>query len=388
MKPAEKVPPSKASTKASKALAPLGHDHALLDPGQLSGMAEEAAHDLMAEGESDNTRLAYRAAMRYWAAWFGARYGRQLVLPVPVPVVVQFIVDHAQRSTKAGTKSVLEHQLPPEIDRALVEAGFKGKLGAPALNTLMHRVSVLSMAHHVAKQPNPCADPAVKALLSKTRKAYAKRNALPRKQRALTKEPMEAVLETCDETLKGKRDRALLLFAWASGGRRRSEVSEAVFENLHRGDEGTFLYTLASSKTNHNGKVRPEDVKPVVGSAAVALEAWLKASGIAEGPLFRRILKNGKLGTDRLSGTAVRDIVKARCALAGVGDDFSAHSLRSGFVTEAGRQNMPLQETMAMTGHRSVETVGGYFRAGAAQVSAVARMMDTGNRRPGEAEDS
>lgn len=377
MKPAEK----KTSPKASSALMPLNGDHALLDPGELSGMAEEAAHDLMAEGESDNTRLAYRAAMRYWAAWFGARYGRQMALPVAVPVVVQFIVDHAQRSTKAGTRTVLEHQLPPAIDEALVEAGFKGKLGAPALNTLMHRISVLSMAHHLSKQPNPCVDPAVKALLSKTRKAYAKRNALPHKQRALTREPLEAVLETCDDSLKGKRDRALLLFAWASGGRRRSEVSEAVFENLHRGDEGAYLYTLASSKTNHNGKIRPEDVKPVVGSAAEALDGWLKASGITAGPLFRRILKNGKLGTDGLSGTAVRDIVKARCALAGVGEDFSAHSLRSGFVTEAGRQNMPLQETMAMTGHRSTDTVAGYFRAGAAQVSAVARMMDSNSRR-------
>jgi len=372
MKSAEKVPP------ASKALVPLKRDHELLDPSRLSDMAEKAARELMAEGESGNTRLAYRAAMRYWAAWFGARYGQQMALPVQVPVVVQFIVDHAERSTKAG----LEHQLPPAIDEALVEAGFKGKLGAPALNTLMHRVSVLSMAHHLAKQSNPCVDPAVKALLGKTRKAYAKRNALPRKQRALTKEPLETVLETCDDSLKGKRDRALLLFAWASGGRRRSEVSEAVFENLHRGDEGGFLYTLASSKTKHDGKIRPEDVKPVVGSAAVALDVWLKASGITSGPLFRRILKNGKLGTNAISGAAVRDIVKARCAAAGVGEGFSAHSLRSGFVTEAGRQNMPLQETMAMTGHRSVETVGGYFRAGAAQVSEVARMMDLGNRVP------
>jgi hypothetical protein len=83
-------------------------------------------------------------------------------------------------------------------------------------------------------------------------------------------------------------------------------------------DGGNFQYTLASSKTNPNGKLRPEDVKPVVGSAAEALEAWLKASGITSGPLFRRILKNGKLGIDGLSGTAVRDLVKARCALAGV----------------------------------------------------------------------
>ena len=81
---------------------------------------------------------------------------------------------------------------------------------------------------------------------------------LSHKQRALTREPMEAVLETCDDSLKGKRDRALLLFAWASGGRRRSEVSEAVYENLRRVDGGNFMYTLASSKTNHNGKLRPE----------------------------------------------------------------------------------------------------------------------------------
>ena len=41
---------------------------------------------------------------------------------------------------------------------------------------------------------------------------------------------------------------------------------------------------------------------------------------------------------------------------------------------------MPLQETMAMTGHRSTDTVAGYFRAGAAQVSAVTRMMDLGKQ--------
>ncbi|MDM0032482.1 hypothetical protein QTI33_10135 [Variovorax sp. J22P271] len=74
-------------------------------------MDEEAAHDLMAEGESSNMRVSYRTAVRYRAAWYTARYGSQLELAVPVPVVVQFIVDHAQRSTKAG----LVHQLPPEM---------------------------------------------------------------------------------------------------------------------------------------------------------------------------------------------------------------------------------------------------------------------------------
>jgi hypothetical protein len=46
---------------------------------------------------------------------------------------------------------------------------------------------------------------------------------------------------------------------------------------------------------------------------------------------------------------------------------------------------MPLQETMAMTGHRSTDTVVGYFRTGAAQVSAVARMMDSDKQKADKA---
>jgi integrase len=105
------------------------------------------------------------------------------------------------------------------------------------------------------------------------------------------------------------------------------------------------------------------------------MDEWLKASGISSGALFRRIRKGGQIG-EGLSGAAVREIVKERCALAGVVGEFSAHSLRSGFITEAGRQNMPLAETMAMTGHHSVATVVGYFRAEATLVSGLARMIE------------
>jgi hypothetical protein len=39
--------------------------------------------------------------------------------------------------------------------------------------------------------------------------------------------------------------------------------------------------------------------------------------------------------------------------------DFSAHSLRSGFVTEAGRLRMDTADAMAMTGHHNYETFMG-----------------------------
>ncbi|MCW5648245.1 MAG: site-specific integrase [Ramlibacter sp.] len=333
-----------------------------LQPTVLSSVTEQAVSELLQEGEARNTQASYRSALRYWAAWFGIRYGLQITLPVAVPAILQFIVDHAERTTPKG----LAHELPQAIDTALVEAGFKGKLGPMALNTLVHRIAVLSKTHQLRELKNPCQDPKVKELLAMTRRAHAKRGALPKRKDALTKDPLQAILATCDDSLRGKRDRALLLFAWSSGGRRRSEVAGADMQFLRAQDSSSYTYELAHSKTNQAGDARPENFKPIVGAAAVALRDWLAAAQIQDGAIFRRIRKGGHLG-EPLSAAAVRDIVLARCGLAGVNGNYSAHSLRSGFVTEANKRSIPLAETMAMTGHRSVQSVMGYSRVVPAQ---------------------
>jgi integrase len=133
------------------------------------------------------------------------------------------------------------------------------------------------------------------------------------------------------------RDRALLLFAFSSGGRRRSEVAVATLDNLVKADAGAYIYRLTHSKTDQAGSENNADAdKPLVGRAAQALEAWL----------------------------------------AGLVGDFGTHSLRSGFVTEAGRQNVPLKEAMGLTGHRSLATFLRYFQSGAIQHSRAARILE------------
>jgi len=348
----------------------LKNSNSGLDPFLLDDAAQNAVEDLLREGESANTIASYRSALRYWAAWHVMRYGCPIQLPVPVSSLLQFIVDHAQRMTENGLAS----ELPSAIDIALVNGGYKGKLGSLSHNTLVHRIAVLSKAHQIKKLMNPCHDLKVRELLSRTRKAYAKRGAMPNKKDALTKDPLQLMLASCDDSLRGLRDRALLLFAWSSGGRRRSEVVSADMKFLKRVSTG-FTYTLAYSKTNQTGRERPENEKPLLGSAASALNAWLEASGISEGLIFRQVRKGGQLGS-ALAGAAVRDIVKYRSTLCDIKGSFSAHSLRSGFITEASRQNMPLAETMAMTGHQSVATVLGYSRAGSTLSSQVARLFD------------
>jgi integrase len=344
-------------------------------------MAEHAESALLRQGESENTLRSYRSALRYWAAWYALRYRKPVALPVAEAAVLQFIVDHAQRLDADGR---LVSELPAAIDEALVAGGFKSNLGAPALNTLVHRISVLSKVHQMEAAVNPCGQPRVRELLSKTRRGYAKRGALPAKKPALTREPLEALLGTCDSSLAGLRDRALLLFAFSSGGRRRSEVALASVENTRRVSDA-FAFTLRHSKTNQGGADRADNDKPISGRAAHALTAWLAKSGIKAGPIFRRVRRGNVIG-EPLSPAAVRDIVMKRCRLAGIDERFSAHSLRSGFVTEAGRQQIPLGETMAMTGHRSTASLVEYFRQNLTGTKA-ARLLDGESTTPATSAD-
>ncbi|GAB3628796.1 integrase [Pandoraea terrae] len=342
-----------------------------LNPTTLDPAAEAAAAALAREGDSVNTRQSYRSALRYWAAWYGLRYRQPLLPPLSSAAIVQFIVDHAERTTPQG----LATEMPAALDAALVALGMKARRGAPALATLRHRLAVIGKLHTVRGLANPCAEPAVRELMAKTRRAYAKRGVRPAKKAALTRDPLRQILATCDDSLRGKRDRALLLFAWASGGRRRSEVVRASFDTLRRTGDDAYVFTLTWSKTNQGGEARAENDKPIVGEAGAALTAWLAASKLTEGPLFRRIRRGGHVG-EPLTEAAVRDIVRKRCAMAGLEGDYSAHSLRAGFVTEAARQQIPLAETMAMTGHTSVATVVGYFRGADISRSRAARLID------------
>lgn len=123
-------------------------------------------------------------------------------------------------------------------------------------------------------------------------------------------------------------------FTFASGGRRRSEVAAADCTDLRRLDEDTFVYRLARSKSQQSGSSATAD-KPVAGRATHALAVWLEASGIQDGPLFRRLWKQ-RIGAG-LSPAAIGAIVQRRARLAGLKGDFAGHSLRAGFVTEGAR---------------------------------------------------
>jgi integrase len=333
--------------------------------------------ELLEEGQSLNTVRTYQSALAYWVAWYGARYQRPFPLlqavpdALPINDVLQFIVDHVDRTIDGG----LKNELPSDVRDALIADGTKRQTATPALSTTLLRLAVMAKAHSLRKLPNPLNDGGVRELIKRIKRAYAARGQGKRPKKAVPREPLEAMLATCDDTLRGKRDRALLLFAWASGGRRRSEVADATMEHLHRVSDEQFVYRLLRSKTNQEGIDDGHAAKPIIGAAARALSDWLAAARIVDGRIFRS-LRNGGVGTS-LTAHSVALIVKARAALAGLEGDYSGHSLRSGFVTEAGLQAKPLADVMRLSGHKSVPQAMAYYQHGDVLNSSVASLFDS-----------
>ncbi|EJL05823.1 phage integrase [Pseudomonas chlororaphis subsp. aureofaciens 30-84] len=241
-------------------------DETPLDPQSLALHAQETATAFIAAGTAANTVRSFRSALSYWSAWLTLRYGQVLGdAPLPEPVAVQFVLDHLARPLAGDGWA---HLPPPGIDAALIAARVKTRPGPLAFNTVSHRLAVLGKWHRIQEWDSPTEAPALKTLLREARKAQSRQGINVRKKTAIVLEPLQALLATCDDGMRGIRDRALLLLAWSGGGRRRSEVVELQVSDVRQLDADTWLYALGATKTDTGG-VRRE--KPLRGPAATAL---------------------------------------------------------------------------------------------------------------------
>ena len=202
----------------------------------------------------------------------------------------------------------------------------------------------------------------------------------------MTRDVLDKLLATCAaETLVDLRDAAVLLVAFASGGRRRSEVAGLRVEDLIEEPEvladpadatSRRLPCLAIRLIRTKTDAAEDDARALlIGRPVTALKLWLARAGIDQGPVFRAVDRWLGVSSKPLSPQAVNQIVKRRCALAGLDPTlFSAHGLRSGFLTEAARQGVPLPEAMAQSRHRSLTQAARYYNDAERQLGRAARL--------------
>ena len=129
-------------------------------------------------------------------------------------------------------------------------------------------------------------------------------------------------------TARRFRDKALLLTAFASGGRRRSEIAGLRLEQIFREppvpldpadprSEALPCLSIVLGRTK-TGSADEDSRVLLIGPPVLALQAWIAKAGISKGAVFRAIDRWGTLQDKALTPQAVNLIVKARCIQAGL----------------------------------------------------------------------
>jgi integrase len=310
-------------------------------PAASFAEAEAAAADYRRAARADNTRRAYRAAVAAFTDWCAAH--RQRALPAAPETVAAFLAAEAGRGL--------------------------------AVNTLRLRHAALRYLHLLAGQPPPTAAPLVSATFAGIRRAH--RRPL-RKKTALVLEPLRAALRAIPDTLPGRRDRALLLVGFAAA-LRPSELAALTIEHLTRHDDGIALF-VPWRKNDQEARgttlwlpVGRTDLCPVT-----ALEAWLAAAEIGDGPLFRRLwrlppprIRRGvgrkpaatryRIGTQPLDTDSIALVVKKWTRRAGLdGAAFAGHSLRRGAISSGVAQGVHIARLKQFSGHASLKSLEEY----------------------------
>ncbi len=271
---------------------------------------------------SENTRKAYRADMQHYRAWGGS-------IPASAETVAAYLSDHAASLTIA---------------------------------TLQRRLVSIGKAHTMQGY----ADPTKADLVKLTMRGIRREHGRPQAQVSpVLKEDLTVMLSHVPDTVKGKRDRALLMLGFCAA-LRRSELVAVRVEDLEFTAQGIIL-TLPRSKTDQTGQGRKIGIPKGRGRICPvqAVSDWVLHTRAESGPVFRAITKGGVISDAALSDRAVADITKHYAQKAGLdANRYSGHSLRAGLATSAAQHGVSSWKIREQTGHKSDAMLARYIRSG------------------------
>jgi integrase len=346
----------------------------------LTDQDVETLRHLVNEGMGANTLRALTSDLAYLQAWSLAATKKSLPWPAPEALLLKFVAHHLWDPAKR--ENVPDHGMPAEVEQNLRGQGFLKATGPHAPDTVRRRLATWSTLTKWRGLSGAFASPALKSAIRLAVRATP-RSRKRKSAKAVTGDVLAKLLATCGSgSLRDIRDRAILMVAFASGGRRRSEIAGLRREQLTveppiAVEDGPPLPSLAIhlGRTKTSGADHDEVVY-LTGRPVEALYAWMTAAGIEAGAVFRKVDRWGNVSKRTLDPKSVNDIVKQRAALAGLDPaEFSAHGLRSGYLTEAANRGIPLLEAMEQSRHRSVQQASSYYNNASRRSGRAARLV-------------
>lgn len=301
----------------------------------------DAVHAESLEADAHETRRAYHGELRRWSDWL-------LELNVRDPIAA------------LGSDELLLSYLK---ERALS--------CRPA--TVLRTLAALSRLARETKMDRPTD----RAVVRRWVRGFRKKSDLSQDGASpLLADQLRLVIEHLSLTQRnqshavwwilGVRDRALLLLGWL-GALRRRELAAIRLSDVHV-EHGGIRLVLPWAKGASTGAPQEVGVRRGVKPLLCPVHAWLQYKEIVDAdqsvardaPVFRQITRTGTLG-EPLGDGGIARMVKKRVAAAGLDvEDFSAHSLRRGMVTEANRRGVQLLDLQRHGRWKSVRMVSTY----------------------------
>jgi site-specific recombinase XerD len=243
------------------------------------------------------------------------------------------------------------YQPTPEFSKALVQQ-YKSMLIEKDLapSTINQRLAAVRRLTTEAAD-NGLLDPAVAAAIARV---HGLKCSGVRLGNWLDEQHAAALLITpAGDSLRGKRDRAVLALLFGAG-MRRSEVAGVVVEKLRIIEERWVIADLT-------GKGRRIRSVPVPTWAMAVLNDWLDAARVTAGPIFLPINKTGRVGNRALGAQTIYDIVRQHVPL--VDAAVRPHDLRRSFARIAYENHAAIEQLSITLGHASVSTTERYIGA-------------------------
>jgi integrase len=306
----------------------------------------DAAKVFQRMAKAENTRIAYRAAVRAWCAW----------------------CDHRGLAPLPASGADVATFLAAERRRGL------------APNTIDLRRAAIRYLHRAAGCAVPTGDVCVAETVAGIRRDAARKGEAPEKKAAATAGIVRQMLAKIPDDLRGLRDKALILVAFA-GALRRSELVAIRVERLEQTERGLRLNLPQSKGSQAAAVIVPLPYGETELCPVRALARWREAAGITAGPVFRRIwlakqVKAGdgadgvapplpRIGHDAMSTRAIASMVQARASAAGFdGKHFGGHSLKRGALTTGMERGVHPADLKRLGRHKSFDVLGEYLEFG------------------------
>jgi hypothetical protein len=312
-----------------------------------------------------------------------AATGCPLPWPGPEALALKLIAHHLWDPAKRELEP--SHGIPTPVRRQLKAVGLLRTDQPHAPASVRRRLASWITRHRWRGLNTIFMTPAFKTALRLAVRAST-RPKQRKSEQAVTRDVLDKLLATfARNCLADTRDRALLLTAFASGGRRRSELASLSVGQIKacspvpadpQDPDSTKLPCLMI-QLGRTKRADADAINPVllIGRPTEALTAWLERTGITAGAVFRAIDRWGHVRHSPITGDGINDVVKRRCRQAGLDPSlFGAHGLRSGYLTQAAQDGVSLVEAMQQSQHRSMQQAANYYNESAHKRGKAARL--------------